>query len=305
MIPQDHRELYRITRKIWLRIRRDVASTQPGQYRSIFRGNGFDWEDFREYIHGDDPRNIDWKQTARRGHAITRIMREERQQTIYLLLQNSALLTEPEHFLHHPKTRRLLELAAVFIVNAVEHADRIGLIRFDTALSPFLPPGATPRHGMRLLRELLTREPQNSEPGFTFPDAVRTLMQPRLTPGFVIMLGDFFIPDLTSHLLRSLASRHEVFAVQVTSRVERHLPPAMALRARERHGRRHFMVSAWSPRARRQYHVFAQKQIREICQRFRQSRIPLSQHDPEQPLFLQLQKFLNHYAHQHLFRPHP
>ncbi len=155
MLPPD---VVRQLRRVRIRARRAVDSLAGGKYRSIFRGVGLAFEEVREYQPGDDVRAIDWNVTARMGHPFIKRHVEEREQTVFLMLD----LSGSQQTGSGPRSKReaLAELAAVLALGAVRDHDRVGLILFTEGIEVCLRPAKSNRHALRLVRDILFHQPR-------------------------------------------------------------------------------------------------------------------------------------------------
>ena len=154
MIPK---ELISQIRKIEIKSKRLVDSLFAGNFRSAFKGRGLEFEGIRQYIRGDDYRNIDWKVTARMNRPYIRIYREERELIVMILIDVSA----SSEFVSLGQTKRELaaEFAATIALSAVSSNDQVGLILFSNSIEKFIPPKKGKTHALRLIREILFYRP--------------------------------------------------------------------------------------------------------------------------------------------------
>src|SRR3954464_14774227 len=156
MIP---REILKKIRQIELRTRRLVNESLAGQYHSVFKGQGMNFEEVREYQPGDEVRAIDWNVTARMNHPFVKKFVEERELTLMLLVDvsGSGIFGSGE------QTKRELaaEIASVLAFSAIRNNDKVGLILFTDEVEKFIPPKKGRRHVLRVIREILFYEPKN------------------------------------------------------------------------------------------------------------------------------------------------
>src|SRR5437660_11800490 len=160
MIP---REILKKIRQIEIRTNRLVSETLAGQYHSVFKGQGMNFEEVREYQPGDDVRAIDWNVTARMNHPFVKKFVEERELTLMLVvdLSGSGLFGSGDQ----SKRELAAELGSVLAFSAIRNNDKVGLILFTDEVEKFMPPRKGRRHGLRGLRELLLYEPRRPGTG--------------------------------------------------------------------------------------------------------------------------------------------
>src|SRR5581483_3671631 len=155
MIP---REILKKIRQIELRTTRLVSETLGGQYHSVFKGQGMNFEEVREYQPGDEVRAIDWNVTARMNHPFVKKFVEERELTLMLMvdLSGSGLFGSGEQ----SKRELAAEIASVLAFSAIRNNDKVGLILFTEEVEKFIPPRKGRRHVLRVIREILFFEPK-------------------------------------------------------------------------------------------------------------------------------------------------
>jgi uncharacterized protein (DUF58 family) len=221
-VPVD---VLRQVRRLELRTRRLVDSRFAGDYRSLFKGQGMEFAEVREYQPGDEVRAIDWNVSARMGRPFVKRYVEERELTVVLALDvsGSAQFGTAARF----KAELVGELAAVLALAAVRNNDRIGLLCFTDRVEHALPPRKGRRHALRLVRDLLTLRPAGARTAFAAPlERLGRLLPHR---SVVFVCSDFLAPDLERPLAR-LAQRHDVIAVTIVDPAESELPDVGAAR---------------------------------------------------------------------------
>jgi uncharacterized protein (DUF58 family) len=150
-------EVLRQVRLIDFRTRRVVNSLFAGEYRSIFKGQGMEFAEVREYQPGDEVRSIDWNVTARMRRPFVKRYVEERELTVMLAvdLSGSTRFGTVSRF----KSEMATELAAVLTMSAVRNNDRVGVLLFTDRVEHVVPPGKGRRHALRIVRDVLVHEP--------------------------------------------------------------------------------------------------------------------------------------------------
>jgi uncharacterized protein (DUF58 family) len=216
MIPQ---EVFENVRKIEIFTRHLVDSAFAGGYHSVFKGQGIEFEEVREYQPNDDIRNIDWNVTARMGKPFIKRFIEERELTVMLLVDVSASL----HFgtRQKLKTELIAEFCATLAFSALTNNDRVGMLSFSDDVEHFIPPKRGRKHILRMISELLAFEPQGK--GTNYGAAFRYLQNAAKGRKVVFLISDF-IEHPDSRGLRILGLANDVIAVQVTDPAELELP---------------------------------------------------------------------------------
>ena len=245
MIP---REILKKIRQIELRTNRLVNETLGGQYHSVFKGQGMNFEEVREYQPGDEVRTIDWNVTARMNHPFVKKFVEERELTLMLVvdLSGSGLFGSGEQ----SKRELAAEIASVLAFSAIRNNDKVGLILFTDEVEKYMPPKKGRRHVLRVIREILFFEPQRRGTNLsgalefmgrvTAHRAITVVISDFLEPGAVEAAADQSVDAQVNRAfsrserrqpasalattLRQANRRHDVVAVQIVDRHEMELP---------------------------------------------------------------------------------
>ncbi|BCX49229.1 hypothetical protein HAHE_31370 [Haloferula helveola] len=218
---EEIEEILNRVRKLELKARRLVRESFAGEYQSSFRGQGLDFDDFREYQHGDEIRFIDWNVTARMNTPFIRKFREERELSVILAVDVSG--SADFGSVHFSKREAAAEAAAILGFSAIGNGDKVGLLVFANEPIVFVPPAKGSRHLLRMVREILIARP--TAPGTSIKGACDFLVQTLSRRAVVFMISDFF-DDPLEKPLGKLARKHETLALEVTDPLEEKLPQA-------------------------------------------------------------------------------
>ena len=212
-------EVLRQVKLLELQTRGLVNSLFTGEYRSVFKGQGMEFAEVREYQAGDEVRSIDWNVTARMGRPFVKRYIEERELTVMLAVD----LSGSERFGTRGRFKSELasELAAVLAMSAIRNNDRVGAVLFTDRIEHVVPPRKGRRHALRLMRDLLVYEPVGTRTDL--PAALEFTGKMVAHKSIIFVVSDFQAPDL-EHPLKLLAQRHDVIAVTVDDPSERTLP---------------------------------------------------------------------------------
>lgn len=214
-------EMMARVRKLELKARRLVRESFSGEYLSSFRGQGLDFDDFREYQHGDEVRFIDWNVTARMNSPFVRKFREERELAVVLAVDVSGSADFGSRTLS--KRELSAEIAAILGFSALQNGDQVGLLIFAAEPIMFVPPGKGTRHLLRMIREILMAKP--GSPQTSIKEACDFLVKSLKRKSLVIMISDFHA-DMLDKPLGKLARKHETVALRVNDPLEAALPNA-------------------------------------------------------------------------------
>lgn len=212
-------EMMARVRRLEVRARRLVRETFSGEYQSSFRGQGLDFDDYREYQHGDEVRFIDWNVTARMNQPYVRKFREERELSVMLAVDVSG--SGDFGSVMWSKREIAAEAAAVLGFSALQNGDKVGLMLFAADEILTIPPEKGTRHLLRLIREILVAAPATS--GTSIANACDFLTRSLRRKSLVFLISDFFSDPLDGPLGK-LARKHETVALHVCDPIERHLP---------------------------------------------------------------------------------
>lgn len=220
-LPQERAWSAADVRRLLILSSRLVTGVFAGNYRSVFRGRGLEFEAVREYQPGDDIRCIDWNVTARAGRPYVKQFVEEREMTIMLLLDRSASLECPTP--RGTKSMVAAEVCALLAFAAVRSNDRVGIITYTERIEQFIPPAKGARHAQRIVSAILSGPPAGRSTDLAVAlDYLDRVCRSNTTLCIVsdFQSANFRIP------LAAVARRHDVVAVMVTDPNDLQLPEA-------------------------------------------------------------------------------
>ncbi|HMJ57816.1 MAG TPA: DUF58 domain-containing protein [Gemmatimonadales bacterium] len=213
-------EILKHVKGIELRARNLVNTLFTGEYRSVFRGQGIEFAEVREYQQGDDFRAIDWNVSARMGHPFVKTFMEERELTLLLIVDQSGSL----HFGRpYTKAGLAVEVAAVLALAAARHNDRVGALLFADTPEYVVRPAKGRAHALRVIRDLVAFAPRGR--GTNLGGALRYAAKLLRHRAIVVVLSDFRAEGWEDAMAQ-VAARHEVVAITVDDPREYDLPDA-------------------------------------------------------------------------------
>jgi len=196
-----------------------VDASFAGQYESVFKGRGMEFDEVREYIPGDDVRSIDWNVTARTGRPYIKRFVEEREMTVIFAVDLSS--SEDFGTVNKAKNELAAEFCAVMAFAAAKNNDKVGLLIFSDQIELYIPPKKGVSHMLRLVRELLYfKMPKRNTDIRQALDYLAKVIRKRAT---IFLVSDFIETDFKKPL-GLLNKRHDVIAVSVRDRAEIALP---------------------------------------------------------------------------------
>lgn len=219
------REILKKVRQIELRTRRLVTDALAGEYHSVFKGRGMDFDEVREYSPGDEVRLIDWNVTARTGVPFIKKLREERELTLLLAVDVSA----SGKFGSQTQSKRELaaEVASVLAFSAIRNRDKVGLLLFTDEVEHYVPPKKGRVHVLRVIRDILFTSPRRR--GTDVAAALEFINDVQRRRTVVFVISDFIEPpdafERLRRLLRTTNKRHDLVLLHLRDRHEEELPP--------------------------------------------------------------------------------
>jgi uncharacterized protein (DUF58 family) len=247
-------ELLKKVRKIEIKTRGLSSQIFSGEYHSAFKGRGMAFSEVREYIPGDDIRTIDWNVTARFNTPYVKVFEEERELNVVLVVDVSA----SGNFGTHKQTKQdlITELCAVIAFSAATNNDKIGVIFFSDKIEKFIPPKKGKSHILRIIRELINFEPQNT--GTNITQALKFLTNAIKKRSIAFVISDF-IDTGFNDAVKIANKKHDVVALRVQDRAEVQLPSVGLIKLRDNETGR----LKWVDTSSKQFkHAFKVEQLR-------------------------------------------
>lgn len=221
----DTSEILKKVRQIEIQTGKLVAETFAGEYLSVFKGQGIEFAEVREYTPGDDVRTIDWNVTARSGSPYIKKFNEERELTLLIACDVSA--SEQFGSFNKFKNEAAAELSALFAFSALKNSDKVGLYLFSDQTELFVPPKKGRKHILRLIRELLAFQPKSKKTDIG--KALETLNKLIKRQGILILISDFLeAPEEFEKPFRMSAKKFDLIPVIVKDPLELKLPRVSA-----------------------------------------------------------------------------
>jgi len=216
MIP---REILKKVKRIEIQTRGLVNNFFGGEYHSVFKGRGMTFSEVREYQPGDDIRLIDWNVTARSGNPFIKVFEEERELTVFLIVDISA----SGAFGSESQLKKNIgaEIASVLGFSAIKNNDKVGLILFSNEVVKYVPPKKGKSHVLRVIRELLYTKPNGN--GSSIKDALEFLMKVSKRRCVVFLLSDF-LNDKFWNSIRIANRKHDLIGIKIYDPYEINLP---------------------------------------------------------------------------------
>ena len=283
MLPKD---IIRKIRRIQITTNRLVNESLAGEYHSVFKGRGMEFEDVREYQHGDDIRTIDWNVTSRAGRPFVKRYVEERELTVMLLVDASA----SGSFGSAGKTKGEVsaEISALLAFSAIKNNDRVGALLFTDDVEKFIPPRRGATHVLRVVREVLFHRPQGR--GTRIESALEHLNLVIRKRAVVFLISDL-LDQGYEQALKVANRKHDVVIIQIVDPREQELPPLGILEIRDAETGEIVYVDSSLPEVREIYRQNWEQNRQKQRKLFQSHRIDNVTIDTAQPYDVPLVRF--------------
>jgi uncharacterized protein (DUF58 family) len=265
---QTPAEILKKIRALEIKTRGLVETAFAGDYHSVFKGRGMNFEDVREYQPGDEIRAIDWNVTARMCNAFVKKFTEERELTVMLIVDVSA----SGNFGSTTQSKRELaaEVACLLAFSAIRNNDKVGLLLFTDQVELFIPPKKGRSHTLRLIREILFFAPQGrgTEPALAL-DYLNKIVTRRAV---VFFISDFQTRDF-SKALAVTSRRHDFIAMQIHDEREKAFPNIGIITLEDAETGEQIEVNTADRSTRTRFNELATRQQTELLRTLRRNNI--------------------------------
>jgi uncharacterized protein (DUF58 family) len=265
------KEVLKKVRQIEIRTNREVTDVLGGQYHSVFKGHGMEFEEVREYLPGDEVRSIDWNVTARFGHPYIKKFKEERELTVMLIVDVSA--SGQFGSVRQTKNELTAELAAVLAFSAIRNNDKVGLIMFTDQIEKYVSPKKGRRHVLRVIREILAFQPKGR--GTNLKAALDYLNHVQSRRAVTFVLSDFQVEDeeVVRKKLRVASKRHDVVALSLRDPREEELPAVGLVELRDAETDERALVDTFDRNVREQFAVKSRLRLEALRRMLRSASV--------------------------------
>lgn len=280
------KEILKKIKGIQLKISHMSNEVISGSYISAFKGVGIEFNEVREYIPGDDIRAIDWNVTARAGAPFIKRFIEERELTVMLMVD----LSPSQHFgtAESLKSELAAEISALIAFLAIKNNDKVGLLIFSNTCEKYLPPQNGRLHVLRVIREILGFQAAGS--GTDIGGALNFVNKVLKRRSIIFLISDFR-DDGFEKSLKSIASRHDLVAVNITDPREMELPEIGIVEFEDNETGEKILFDTSSKNAREEFRRNALARIKQNSQIFKASKIDVIEIATDKSYLEPLQKF--------------
>jgi len=263
MKNSSHKDLLKKVRQIDIKSRKVVTELLGGEYKSVFKGRGMEFDEVREYMPGDEVRTIDWNVTARTGKPFVKRFIEEREQSLFFLIDMSASGTFGTA--EKSKNEVAAELCGILAFSAIKNNDKVGLIIFTDEVELFISPDKGQTHVLHIIRAILDFQPRKT--GTCISCALEYLGKMIQSKCVTFLISDFLDSEYDKPL-KLAAIRYDLIAITITDPRELELPNAGLVELTDAETGEQILVDTASAAARKKFNIAATARQLELKDSF-------------------------------------
>ena len=241
-------EILKKVRALEIKSKRLTNHMFTGEYHSAFKGQGMSYKEVREYQPGDDIRFIDWNVSARYAHPYSKVFEEERELSVFLLIDNSASVSFGSHL--QRKKDLITEIAAVLAFSAVNNQDKVGAILFSDKVEKLVVPKKGKQHTLYIVREMLTKDAVAGKTNYI--DAFRMFNNSSKRRSICFLISDFLGTGFEESV-RVAAGKHDVIGIKIYDQLDMKLPDVGLLELRDAETGEQRLLDTSNPVVRYEY----------------------------------------------------
>ena len=287
-------EILRQVKKIEISTKHLVDGLLTGNYHSVFKGQGIEFSEIREYRIGDDIRSIDWNVTARFNHPYVKEFIEERDLRIYFLIDMSASGSFGRSI---QKKRKMLEISASLMFSAFRNNDKIGVLLFTDTVEQFMPARKGKKYLLKILTKLLTFAPNSKHTDIaTAMKQAGKILKKR---SVLFVISDFIYSGDFSHPLKVLRARHDVIAIKISDLREEKIPDVGLIELEDEETGEQILVNTSDPEFQRNYTDIVADSETKLTQQLRKQKIDFLKVRSDEEYAVPLKKFFRKRIRRH------
>jgi len=275
MLPQ---EIFKKVRKIEIITRKLVQDVFSGEYHSTFKGQGMEFSEVREYSIGDDIRMIDWNVTARMGSPYVKKFVEERELTVFILIDMSA--SSKFGTKTQLKSEIAAEISALLSFSAIKNNDKVGMIIFTNKIEKYIPPKKGRTHILRIIREILLFKPESKETNLNV--ALNYLNKITKRRAIVFLISDFIAPDFYKAIAVT-NKKHDLIAITLKDPREKSFPKAGFIFLEDAETSEELIIESFNPLFHKKFNEITNQKDKELEKIFNKINIVYIKIDTEKP----------------------
>lgn len=281
------KEVIKQVKDIEIKTKSLVDGLISGNYHSIFKGQGIEFSEIRDYRPNDDIRQIDWKVTARMNHPYVKEFIEERDLRVYFMFDFSASGSFGNMV---EKKTRAIELAASLMFSAMRNNDNCGMIIFTDEVECFVPARKGKKHILKLLSKLITFEPKSKSTNIS--SAIRFFSNAVKRKSILFIVSDFY-GEAMSKDISLLKNRHDVIALRIIDERERELPDVGYIELEDEETGEQILVDTSDEEIRNRFKSIMKKEENKIHNTFKKNKIDSIEFTTTESYITPLKKFFS------------
>jgi uncharacterized protein (DUF58 family) len=281
--------IYSKIREYEIRLRKAVTTQMQGNFQSVFKGSGLEFDDIRPYQYGDDIRHIDWNSSAKGHGTFIKTFKEDREQNVFFILDVSASqdLGKPQ------KIETAREVCSVLALSAIKEGSTVGLICYSDLKERYLKPGKGLAFGYAMVKDIYKLKPRSKQTNLTAALlAAQNLVKRK---SVVVMISDFIDQDYQK-ALKGLATRHDLIAIHLTDRRERTFPALGIVPLIDKESQKTLWVNSSSAEFRKKVsgqQSQIQSELQQLCRKTNSSYLALQTGEDFVPALVKLFRIRN------------
>ncbi len=279
------KEVLEQVKKIDITTKNLVDGLIAGNYHSIFKGQGIEFSEIRDYRPGDDIRSIDWKVTARFNHPFIKEFIEERDLRVFFAFDFSASGSFGNIV---EKRRKAIELTATLMFSALRNNDNVGLFIFTDGVEKYIPARKGRRHVLKLISSLVTHQPESKETNLK--NSLSYIANVIKKRSILFVISDFYSEDFAQPLT-ALRNRHDVIAIKVRDNRESELPNIGLIQLEDEETEEQILVDTSDKEFRKNYARVMKTQNNKLDALFKKHKINTVEISTDESYEIPLRKF--------------
>jgi uncharacterized protein (DUF58 family) len=265
------KELWKKIREVEIKTNRLVTELFGGEYRSVFKGKGLDFKEFKEYEQGDDPRHIDWKVSARKGFIHVKKFVEERELTLLLVLDvsNSTFFGSEKQL----KRELAAEFSASIAFSGLKNNDKVGLILFSNKILEFIPPKKGRNHILKILKQILSHTYTEEEGTKTnLAEPLRLINRVFRKKVIAFIISDFLAEDFENEL-KLVNYHHDLISVVINDKRETEIPDVGLIELEDPESGQRYLIDTANKNSLKSLRKILEKENEKKIDFFKKNRI--------------------------------
>jgi uncharacterized protein (DUF58 family) len=259
------KEILKKLRKYEIRVRKAINSQMQGDFQSIFKGSGLEFDDVRLYQYGDDVRTIDWNVTAKGHGTFVKTYKEEKEQNVFFILDVSASQEIGND--GHQKIDIGKEITSLLALSAIKESSQVGLFCFSDQTETYIKPGKGLRHSYEIVSAILKLTPTSKKTNIDY--GIKYALELLKRRSVIFLISDF-VDENYMHSLKGMARKHDLIVIQLFEKRESRMPGLGIIPLYEKESGKTLWVNTSSEKFRdvmERTHQKTSSELEQFCRR--------------------------------------